>query len=252
MSSVTTIPDHILQIVCFIVQGMILFVAFYGPIANRLWMLRTYLAFSLVRTLILVSISNSVDIQTYAQVHCVLQIIGHVMLMLMAVEVMGLMIARDKRAAAMFYSLATAFMIVFALSMIHLPTTERELAIFVQKSLALSLFVLMFTFLNHPKWYWPYTGIAKGLSVMLALDLLCVIAQQWSAVNHYAGYHIVHYAYPLASLTGYILWLRAMLIYREPVQVQGASLETLNQWKDNMRRYKSNIDDLIRKFINTN
>ena len=225
-------------------ECLILFILAWGPVASELWMLRAYLCFSLTRSAVLVAIDHSA---LYVPVFQVATIIGHVLLMLVAVELMACLINDSKVPVAYFYSLAVAALLISALSELKFPLTLSmgQIAIFTIKASALTGFLLSFTLAFAKRCRWPYTGFAFGLAVMMAMTFAAVIARNWSAGHGWQHYSVIRYAFPLASDTGYFLWLWAIFNQKERINPQQPF--SAEEAKKMLQSYKAAVGDLIKR-----
>jgi hypothetical protein len=132
------------------------------------------------------------------------------------------------------------FVSLFYLSGWSLPT--GELAIFLQKAVAMSLFILIFMAIMTPSWQWPLLGFTSGLSILLILDMICLIAKRWSLAHGGAFEQSIHYAFPIASNIGYSIWLYTCwnCTLASPVQrseMMPALIRQLTEYKDALRRF---------------
>lgn len=247
MHWLTSLPDQLLRVTAIILQMLILFIVEYVPVASRLWMLRIYLLYSLFRALLLVIFEVFTDVSVWRQAYGVLQIGGHIILMLFAVELMGILLSGPRKALGIFYSLSSAVVIFIVLSVTSFPTSTDELAYFTQRAVVLSLFLLVFVCAAHPLWEWPYLGIATGLSIMLSLDMGCMILQRWSIAHNFQHYSIVHYAFPISSVIGYLIWACVCLhpTSVSPVSRQEALQDLLSATK--LKEMNEALKEFIRR-----
>lgn len=249
MHEYVSLLDQILRWAGILTEFLILFFLFWVPVAKDLWMLRLYLCCSLISTAPLVFIEYHFSLNAYVLAYQAASIICYVLILLIAVELMAALVTEHNHSVAPFYALAVTALLLAALSELRFPfkLSMSEFMIFAAKSVALTMFIMAVTLALSKKYRWPYSGLANGLTAMMALNLLSIIGRNWSAAHDWQYYNLVRYSFPLASDIGYLLWFRAIFVHHEKPPKPPMSPEKIAEWREQLVGYKAAIKDSIKK-----